>query len=85
MPIFDFECPTHGVYNDLVYSWASDSKCPTCGTPGMKLVSGFVGHKMPAETTSPKYQAWFNSKKTQAKLRSGEYRIAGRSDDLNHA
>lgn len=57
--------------------------CKECGCPEKR--TGFsVGLQMPAETTSPAYQAWFHSESTQAKLRSGEYEIAGKDHNINH-
>lgn len=41
------------------------------------------GHSMPVES-SARYNAWFHSDSTQAKLRSGEYEILPKSADANH-
>jgi hypothetical protein len=34
---------------------------------------------------SPRYAKWFDSEDTQAKLKTGEYEIPGKSHDVNHA
>lgn len=86
MPVFDFECPKGHVYEDYEGLGLADKshKCPVCGAArATRLIGGFRGHKMPAES-SPAYQAWFASEKTQAKLKTGEWIIAPKSADLNH-
>lgn len=56
--------------------------CKKCGSPNKTSGVSF-GFKMPIES-SPRYQEWFNSESTQAKLKSGEYVPVSKSDDVNH-
>lgn len=43
-----------------------------------------LGVQVQQGTTSPAYEKWFHSDDTQAKLKSGEYRIAEKSHNVNH-
>lgn len=56
--------------------------CRKCGCPE-KTAGVSFGIAMEVES-SPRYQQWFHSESTQAKLKSGEYSILSKSDDANH-
>lgn len=85
MPTYRFECPKCGEFeNVLGMSDGPPWDCPACHGPNVrKLIARLAGIKMPAES-SPRYEQWFRSEETQAKLRRGEFEIARKSDDINH-
>lgn len=52
------------------------------GTEYKRVPAITQGFQMPVES-SPRYQKWFHSESTQAKLKSGEYEILSKSADAN--
>lgn len=86
MPVYTFFCePCDQAFDDFLPLDASrESVCPTCGIVTIQRRYALAGPpKMGAEST-PAYQKWFYSEATQAKLRSGEWVIAGKGSDLNN-
>lgn len=37
--MFDFECPKHGVFEDLVKSSVRETPCPQCKAPAPRIIS----------------------------------------------
>jgi len=37
--MFDFECPIHGLFEDLVKSSVREIPCPQCGAPAHRAIS----------------------------------------------
>jgi hypothetical protein len=50
---FDFECPTHGLFEDLVHPQVYAAQCPQCGLTGNRQLSAFrIGHMQMAGSAS---------------------------------
>lgn len=37
--LYDFECPLHGLFEELVNSSVRESPCPQCGAPAQRTIS----------------------------------------------
>lgn len=43
MPIYEFLCPVHGVFEELMFKFEGekDAHCPECGSLASKVMSSF--------------------------------------------
>jgi putative FmdB family regulatory protein len=86
MPLFDFECDKCKItFEDVTLVTMWEVQCPECGSTEVRKLMGAIRKPPPAIESSDRYQKWFHSEDTQAKLRSGEYSIMPKSHNINHA
>lgn len=51
--LFDFECPKHGYFEEMVYSHIHETPCPQCGLNASRQLSApRIGHMTMATSAS---------------------------------
>jgi putative FmdB family regulatory protein len=82
VPNYDYECPRCGRF-ELQQSIkdAPIKRCPTCRCKVKRIIVAAGGFKMVQES-STRYQQWYHSDATQAKIASGELVHASKSSDV---
>ena len=81
--LFDFECPTHGLFEHMVYPHVHEARCPICNqTAKRQIAAPRIGHLQMAlsDSASPESIAKFDrahrqqkAKEQKAELEHGDY------------
>lgn len=83
MPVYEFEAED-GERIEEVCSIVRIPKTLKKNGKEYRRVFSVPGRPHMGAESSDRYQMWFHSDAVQDKLRTGEYTIASKSDDVNH-
>lgn len=84
--LFDFDCPTHGLFEELVYPHVHEAPCPRCQTNARRQISPVRIDKLSLALTSnpsPESLAYFD--KVHRERKAIEDRAYERHGDYGHA